>query len=149
VLVCVVSRRLRVRRRSFYAFAGPREWANAHEGAHTSRRPARNPARAPRQRRIRAASIDLLEDPTFKVGLRKRSPAVYSASTFSTSTRRSTTSACQEPILATPGTPRKHRGKWDSFAIFRVGRVRYLKDIDPCCFAPHDPGKQSWRSLPS
>ena len=27
-------------------------------------------------------------------------------------------------------TKDKHRGKWDSFAIFRVGRVRYLKDIE-------------------
>jgi hypothetical protein len=27
-------------------------------------------------------------------------------------------------------TKNKHRGKWDSFAIFRVGRVRYLKDIE-------------------
>jgi hypothetical protein len=24
----------------------------------------------------------------------------------------------------------RHRGKWDNFAIFRVGRVRYLKDIE-------------------
>ena len=27
-------------------------------------------------------------------------------------------------------TKNKHRGNWDSFAIFRVGRVRYLKDIE-------------------
>lgn len=27
-------------------------------------------------------------------------------------------------------TKNRHRGKWDSFAIFRVGRVRYLKDIE-------------------
>jgi len=27
-------------------------------------------------------------------------------------------------------TRNRHRGKWDSFAIFRVGRVRYLKDIE-------------------
>jgi hypothetical protein len=27
-------------------------------------------------------------------------------------------------------TRNKHRGKWDRFAIFRVGRVRYLKDIE-------------------
>jgi hypothetical protein len=27
-------------------------------------------------------------------------------------------------------TKNKNRGKWDSFAIFRVGRVRYLKDIE-------------------
>lgn len=24
----------------------------------------------------------------------------------------------------------RHKGKWDRFAIFRVGRVRYLKDIE-------------------
>jgi hypothetical protein len=28
------------------------------------------------------------------------------------------------------GHSRSKRGKWDSFAIFRVGRVRYLKDIE-------------------
>ena len=27
-------------------------------------------------------------------------------------------------------TRNKHRGKWDSFAIFRINRVRYLKDIE-------------------
>ena len=27
-------------------------------------------------------------------------------------------------------TRNRHKGKWDSFAIFRVGRVRYLKDIE-------------------
>ena len=27
-------------------------------------------------------------------------------------------------------TKDKHRGKWDSFAIFRIGRVRYLKYIE-------------------
>jgi hypothetical protein len=27
-------------------------------------------------------------------------------------------------------TKNKHKNKWDSFAIFRVGRVRYLKDIE-------------------
>lgn len=27
-------------------------------------------------------------------------------------------------------TKDKHKGKWDSFAIFRIGRVRYLKDIE-------------------
>src|SRR5712692_9753546 len=27
-------------------------------------------------------------------------------------------------------TKNKHKDKWDSFAIFRVGRVRYLKDIE-------------------
>jgi hypothetical protein len=27
-------------------------------------------------------------------------------------------------------TKDRHKGKWDSFAIFRVGRVRYLKDIE-------------------
>ena len=27
-------------------------------------------------------------------------------------------------------TKNRHKGKWDSFAIFRVGRVRYLKDIE-------------------
>jgi len=27
-------------------------------------------------------------------------------------------------------TRNKHKGKWDRFAIFRVGRVRYLKDIE-------------------
>jgi hypothetical protein len=27
-------------------------------------------------------------------------------------------------------TRNRHRGKWDSFAIFRIGRVRYLKDIE-------------------
>jgi len=27
-------------------------------------------------------------------------------------------------------TKNRNRGKWDSFSIFRVGRVRYLKDIE-------------------
>jgi hypothetical protein len=27
-------------------------------------------------------------------------------------------------------TRNRHKGKWDRFAIFRVGRVRYLKDIE-------------------
>ncbi|MGH8454912.1 MAG: GIY-YIG nuclease family protein [Nevskiales bacterium] len=27
-------------------------------------------------------------------------------------------------------TKNRHKGKWDSFAIFRINRVRYLKDIE-------------------
>ena len=27
-------------------------------------------------------------------------------------------------------TKNKHKGKWNRFAIFRIGRVRYLKDIE-------------------
>src|SRR3989442_8090259 len=27
-------------------------------------------------------------------------------------------------------TNNRHKGKWDRFAIFRIGRVRYLKDIE-------------------
>ena len=27
-------------------------------------------------------------------------------------------------------TKNRHKGKWDQFAIFRVGRVRYLKDME-------------------
>lgn len=27
-------------------------------------------------------------------------------------------------------TKNRHRGRWDSFAIFRINRVRYLKDIE-------------------
>ena len=27
-------------------------------------------------------------------------------------------------------TKNRHKGKWDRFAIFRVGRVRYLKDME-------------------
>ena len=27
-------------------------------------------------------------------------------------------------------TKNKHKGKWDNFTVFRVGRVRYLKDIE-------------------
>lgn len=36
-------------------------------------------------------------------------------------------------------TRNKHKGKWDSFAIFRVGRVRYLKDIETLLLRAAEP----------
>jgi len=36
-------------------------------------------------------------------------------------------------------TKNKHKGKWDSFAIFRITRVRYLKDIETLLLNVADP----------
>ncbi len=36
-------------------------------------------------------------------------------------------------------TKNKHRGKWDSFAIFRINRVNYLKDIETLLLNVADP----------
>ncbi len=36
-------------------------------------------------------------------------------------------------------TKNKHKDKWDSFAIFRINRVRYLKDIETLLLRVADP----------
>jgi hypothetical protein len=36
-------------------------------------------------------------------------------------------------------TKDRHKGKWDRFSIFRVGRVRYLKDIESLLLRAAEP----------
>ncbi len=75
--------------------------------------------------------VDLLGEPSFKVGLQEITRG-YSG-IYLLYRRKS----LYYVGLATNlywrligHTKDKHKGKWDSFAIFRVGRVRYLKDIE-------------------
>ena len=75
--------------------------------------------------------IELLDEPTFKHGLQEITRG-YSGLYFLY--KRETLyyiGLAKNLYWRLLGhTKNKNRGKWDSFAIFRVGRVRYLKDIE-------------------
>jgi hypothetical protein len=64
--------------------------------------------------------IDLLEEATFKQGLQEITRGYSGIYPLYK----------QETLYHIGHTKNKLKGKWDSFAIFRVGRVRYLKDIE-------------------
>ena len=84
--------------------------------------------------------IELLDEPSFKEGLQQimRNYAGVYALYYK--------NALYDVGLATNlywrllgHTRNRHKGQWDSFAIFRVDRVRYLKDIETlllCVAAP-------------
>jgi hypothetical protein len=75
--------------------------------------------------------IDFLQEATFKVGLEEISrgySGIYLLYKHRTLYYIGLANNLYWRLIA--HTRNKHRGKWDSFAIFRVGRVRYLKDIE-------------------
>jgi hypothetical protein len=75
--------------------------------------------------------IDLLDEPAFKQGLQEITRG-YSGLYFLY--RRNTLYyiglAKNLYWRLVTHTKNKHKAQWDSFAIFRVGRVRYLKDVE-------------------
>ena len=75
--------------------------------------------------------VELLDEPTFKQGLQEITRG-YSGIYFLY--KRNTLyyiGLAKNLYWRLLGhTKNKNKGKWDSFAIFRVGRVRYLKDIE-------------------
>ncbi len=75
--------------------------------------------------------IDLLEEATFKQGLQEITrgySGIYLLYKQKTLYYIGLAKNLYWRLLG--HTKNKHKGKWDSFAIFRVGRVRYLKDIE-------------------
>lgn len=75
--------------------------------------------------------IDLLYEPTFKHGLEEITrgySGIYLLYRRKTLYYVGLAKNLYWRLLG--HTKNKHRAKWDSFAIFRVGRVRYLKDIE-------------------
>lgn len=88
----------------------------------------------------KALPIDLLEEPSFKEGLQgimrgysglyvlyKRTSLYYIGLANNLYWRLYS------------HTKDKHKNKWDRFAIFRVDRVRYLKDIESLLLRVADP----------
>ena len=75
--------------------------------------------------------VELLDEPTFKQGLQEITRG-YSGIYFLY--KRNTLyyiGLAKNLYWRLLGhTKKRNKGKWDSFAIFRVGRVRYLKDIE-------------------
>jgi len=101
---------------------------------------ARNTSRRTRKKSSKGAlvkgvsarlPIDLLEDPTFKVGLQEITRGYSGIYLLYKHKTLYYIGLAKNLYWRLHGhTKNKHRGKWDSFAIFRVGRVRYLKDIE-------------------
>ena len=75
--------------------------------------------------------IELLDEPTFKHGLQEITRG-YSGLYFLYKRKTLYYIGLAKNLYwrLLGHTKNKNRGKWDSFAIFRVGRVRYLKDIE-------------------
>jgi hypothetical protein len=75
--------------------------------------------------------IELLDEPTFKHGLQEITRG-HSGIYFLYKRRTLYYIGLAKNLYwrLLGHTKNKHRGKWDSFAIFRVGRVRYLKDVE-------------------
>ena len=75
--------------------------------------------------------IDLLEEPTFKQGLQEITRGFSGIYLLYKRDKLYYIGLAKNLYWRLLGhTKNKNRGKWDSFAIFRVGRVRYLKDIE-------------------
>jgi hypothetical protein len=75
--------------------------------------------------------VELLDEPTFKQGLQEITrgySGIYFLYKHNTLYYIGLAKNLYWRLLG--HTRNKHRGKWNSFAIFRVGRVRYLKDIE-------------------
>jgi len=75
--------------------------------------------------------VDLLKEPSFKVGLQEITrgySGIYLLYKRKTLYYVGLATNLYWRLLG--HTKDKHKGRWDSFAIFRVGRVRYLKDIE-------------------
>jgi hypothetical protein len=75
--------------------------------------------------------VELLDEPTFKLGLQDITRG-YSGIYFLYRHKRLYYIGLARNLYwrLVGHTRDRHKGKWDSFAIFRVGRVRYLKDIE-------------------
>jgi hypothetical protein len=75
--------------------------------------------------------IDLLAEPTFKQGLQEITRG-YSGLYFLYKRNTLYYIGLAKNLYwrLVSHTKNKHSGHWDSFAIFRVGRVRYLKDVE-------------------
>jgi hypothetical protein len=75
--------------------------------------------------------IDLLEEPTFKQGLQEITRDYSGIYLLYNRNKLYYIGLAKNLYWRLLGhTKNRHQGKWDSFAIFRVGRVRYLKDIE-------------------
>ena len=75
--------------------------------------------------------IDLLDEPTFKQGLEEITRDYSGIYLLYKRKRLYYVGLARNLYWRLLGhTRNKHKGKWDNFAIFRVGRVRYLKDIE-------------------
>ena len=75
--------------------------------------------------------IDLLAEPAFKQGLQEITRG-YSGLYFLYKRNTLYYIGLAKNLYwrLVSHTKNKHKGRWDSFAIFRVGRVRYLKDVE-------------------
>jgi hypothetical protein len=75
--------------------------------------------------------LDLLYEPTFKQGLQEITRG-YSGIYFPYKHKKLYYIGLAKNLYGRliGHTRNKHKGRWDSFAIFRVGRVRYLKDVE-------------------
>jgi hypothetical protein len=75
--------------------------------------------------------IELLDEPSFKHGLQEITRG-YSGIYFLYKRNRLYYIGLAKNLYwrLIGHTKNKHKGKWDSFSIFRVGRVRYLKDVE-------------------
>ncbi len=75
--------------------------------------------------------LELLDEPTFQQGLQEITRGYSGLYFLYKRTRLYYIGLARNLYWRLVGHSKdKHRGKWDSFAIFRVGRVRYLKDIE-------------------
>lgn len=75
--------------------------------------------------------IELLDEPSFKDGLQqimRNYAGVYALYRKNTLYYVGLATNLYWRLLA--HTKNRNKGKWDRFAIFRVGRVRYLKDME-------------------
>ena len=109
-------------------------------------------ARSPKARRNRSSKgalvkgvsehlpVEILDEPTFRHGLQEITRG-YSGLYFLYKRRTLyyIGLATNRYWRLVSHTKNKHQGKWDSFAIFRVGRVRYLKDIESLLLRAADP----------
>lgn len=79
----------------------------------------------------RKLPVDILWEPSFKIGLKEISRG-YSGIYLLYKRKKLYYVGLAKDLYwrLASHTQDRHKGKWDSFAIFRVGRVRYLKDIE-------------------
>ena len=103
--------------------------------------PAKPVARRPRRRKsskgalVKGVSarlpIELLDEPSFKHGLQEITRG-YSGIYFLYKRKTLYYIGLAKNLYwrLLGHTKNRNQGKWDSFSIFRVGRVRYLKDIE-------------------
>lgn len=79
----------------------------------------------------RRLPLELLDEPSFKHGLQEITKGYSGIYLLYRRKRLYYVGLATNLYWRLVGhTRNRHKGKWDSFAIFRVGRVRYLKDIE-------------------